>query len=505
MEPPARMGSGVFVLSERIVPIPAYVASLAPRDLDDARRLVARVPPKATAIEMRLDRAAAPIPVARLLDLDRRPVIATWRTRAEGGDFPGSADDYRRLVRDAYSAGATVDVEHASGLLADPGELPDRRRVIVSHHAPFGLPADWAEGLSAMRAAGARAVKLVCGAADLPASLAVAAIQAREARDSAAIFPMGPASPPGRVLSALSGAALVYGSVEAATAPGQIPLEELLDVYAVDAPRPIRALYGIVGADVAGSLSPRVHNALFRARSLPHLYLPLPVADWDRARPQDLAFDPAFRGFSVTQPWKLAAAASAPGSEDVAQTKAANTLVRAGGTWRAENTDVDGIFDPLADHDTGEGRTAVILGTGGTARAAVLAARRLGYEVLVTGRDDAGADALADAMHVDSLALADLPASEADLYLNATPVGSRPGDPPAFPRSVLENRPLVFDCVYRRDGSETPTVAAARAARCSVVEGLRMFAAQAVRQARLFGSEDATLEEISELLPKGTA
>ncbi|HEY7113712.1 MAG TPA: type I 3-dehydroquinate dehydratase [Thermoanaerobaculia bacterium] len=493
-------------MSERIVPFPSYVASLAPRDLDDARRLVAQVPPKAIAIEMRLDRAAAPIPVARLLELDPRPVIATWRTHAEGGDFSGNVEDYRRLVREAYAAGATVDVEHSSGLLADTAELPDRRRVIVSHHAPFGLPADWAERLSAMRAAGARAVKLVCGAADLPASLAVAALQAREPRESAAIFPMGPASPPGRVLSAFSGAALVYGPVEAATAPGQIPLEDLFDVYGVDAPRPIEGLFGIVGADVSGSLSPRVHNALFRARRLPRLYLPLPLSDWDRSRPQDLVFDGTpFHGFSITQPWKLAAAASARGSEDVAQTKAANTLVRAGGTWRAENTDVDGIFDPLADHDTGEGRTAVILGTGGTARAAILAARRLGYEVLVTARNDDAADSLADEMRVDSLALADVPASEADLYLNATPVGSRPGDPPAFPRAVLENRPLVFDCVYRRDGSETPTVAAARAARCPVVAGIRMFAAQAVRQARLFGSEDASLEEIAGFLPGGTA
>src|SRR5262249_21858279 len=154
----------------------------------------------------------------------------------------------------------------------------------------------------------------------------------------------GPASPPGRVLSALAGAALVYGPVEASTAPGQIPLADLFDVYAVDVPRAVEGLLGIVGADVSGSLSPRVHNALFRARSLPRLSLPLPVSDWDRSRPQELSFDASpFLGFSITQPWKLAAAASGRASEDVAQTKAANTLLRSGATWRAENTDVDGI------------------------------------------------------------------------------------------------------------------------------------------------------------------
>ena len=66
---------------------------------------------------------------------------------------------------------------------------------------------------------------------------------------------------------------------------------------------------------------------------------------------------------------------------------ASNTLVRLGKStgWRAENTDVDGVFDPLADHGTGEGRSAVVLGAGGAARAVVVAARRLGYEVLGDG------------------------------------------------------------------------------------------------------------------------
>jgi 3-dehydroquinate dehydratase/shikimate dehydrogenase len=491
------MGSGVFLLSERLVPIPAYVASLAPRDAADARRLVKLVPERATAIEMRLDRARQPIAAGELLALDPRPAIVTYRTRAEGGDFSGSPEEYRRLVGEAYASGATVDVEHASGLLEDPAQMPDRRRVIVSHHSLFAVPADWSDRLEAMCRTGARAVKLVCGVADLPSSLEVAAIQSRHAGGSVSIFPMGPESPPGRVLSALAGAALVYGPVEAPTASGQIPLEDLLTTYDVDRPRKIQALFGIVGDEVSGSLSPALHNALFRARGLPFLYLPLPLADWDRCPPPRLAFDPAFRGFSVTRPWKLRAAASAPGSEDARAAKAANTLVRTSGRWRAENTDVDGVFDPLSDHDTGEGRTAVILGTGGVARAAVVAARRLGYEILVVGRRDEAADALAEEFHVDSLARSNLGKSEADLYLNATPIGSHPEDPPAFPESVLEHRPLVFDCVYRPDGSTTSTVAAARAARCPVVEGIRMLAAQAVRQARLFGVADATLEEIN--------
>src|SRR5262249_41596788 len=115
IQPPTREGSGVFVLSERILPRPARVASLAPEDAADAKRLAALVPARADAIEFRLDLSERPIRPAELLDLTWLPVIVTYRTRGEGGSFEGGASDYAAAVEEAYAAGTTVDVEHASG------------------------------------------------------------------------------------------------------------------------------------------------------------------------------------------------------------------------------------------------------------------------------------------------------------------------------------------------------------------------------------------------------
>ena len=61
----------------------------------------------------------------------------------------------------------------------------------------------------------------------------------------------------------------------------------------------------------------------------------------------------------------------------------------------------------------------------------------------------------------------------------------------------------MFDCVYRRDGRETSTIRQARAAGCPTVDGLRMLASQAVRQAALFGLEDVSFEEVSGILRAG--
>ncbi len=487
-------------MMDKVVPIPAYVASLAPKDAEDAKRLVARIPAKANAIEFRMDLAERPIPPAAILALDSRPAIVTWRSLREGGDFSGSTEEYLRLLEEAYASGATVDVEHARGLLADRSRFSDRERVVVSHHSPFGLPEDWKAKLKAMREPGARAVKLVAGVADIAGSLRLAHLQRSQGDPGVALFPMGPTSAPGRVLSALFGSALVYGPVERETATGQIPIGDLLEVYEVDRPRKVESLYGVVAGSTARSLSPSLHNAIFRSRDLPYLYLPLQVSDFEREKPCELEFDPPFRGFAVTQPWKLAAARAGRPSEDVRLIGASNTLVRDRSGWRAENTDVDGAFDPLADHGTGEGRTAVVVGAGGAARAVIVAARRLGYEVMVAARRDAEADRIAEAMGVDSLAWADLPASEADLYVNATPVGWRDDDPPAIPANLFEARPLVFDCVYRRDGRDTSTIRAARAAKCQTVEGLQMFATQAARQAQLFGVEGVTVDEVTAIL-----
>ncbi len=490
-------------MANRILPIPAQIASLAPKDAADALRLVGRVPEGASAIEFRMDLSESPIPAAALAGLDPRPLILTWRSLAEGGSFSGSAEEYRRFVDEAYASGATVDVEHARGLLGDRDAFPERERVVVSLHSPFSLPTDWEARLSSMRSVGAHAVKLVAGAADLAGGLRIAALQKGQG-ESVSIFPMGPASGPGRVLSALFGGALVYGPVERETAAGQIAIGDLLSIYEVDRPRTIEALFGVIAGSTARSLSPLLHNTLFREHGLPYLYLPLQVADFDREQPQDVVIDPPFRGFAVTQPWKLAAARAGRPSEDVRLIGASNTLVRdRKGAWRAENTDVDGVFDSLSDHGTGEGRSAVVIGAGGAARAVIVAARRLGYEVVVTARRDAEADRLAEAFHVDSMAWDDLPESEADLYVNATPVGWRDEDPSAVPENLLEERPLVFDCVYRRDGRETSTIRAARAARCPTVEGLRMFTIQAVRQAELFGVDGVTPEEVMAILREG--
>ena len=134
-----------------------------------------------------------------------------------------------------------------------------------------------------------------------------------------------------------------------------------------------------------------------------------------------------------------------------------------------------------------------------------MAARRLGYEVAVAARRDAEADRLAETMKVDSMAWADVASSEADLYVNATPVGWKDEDPPAIPPILFEAKPLVFDCVYRRDGRETSTIRAARAANARPSTGCRCSRPRRCARRQLFGLQDVTLDEVAAILRDGFA
>jgi shikimate dehydrogenase len=235
---------------------------------------------------------------------------------------------------------------------------------------------------------------------------------------------------------------------------------------------------GVAGWPVAHSRSPAIHNAALAAAGLRgwrYLKLPLPparFAETVRALPAA-----GFRGLNVTLPHKEAALALATEATEVAAAVgAANTLTfGSAGAVHADNTDVPGLLEALPVDPAG--RTAVVLGAGGAARAAVYALRGAGAaDVQVWNRTPERAARLAAELGGRPV---DAPEA-ATLIVNCTSIGLRADDRPfkSLPlhADTLDVGSCVVDMVYSPGGTEL--LAEARRRGATVVTGMEILIAQ---------------------------
>jgi shikimate dehydrogenase len=277
-------------------------------------------------------------------------------------------------------------------------------------------------------------------------------------------------------------------------------------------------LVGVLGDPVRHSLSPLMHNAALSELGLNWAYLALPVPAAELAGALRALEALGCRGLNITLPHKQAAAALAADLSPLARRLGAvNTLVRReGGGWWGTNTDVEGFLWPLRqDPDAANrwrGKRALVLGCGGSARAAVAGALELGLDsIAVAGRSPTRlASFLADARtwmdgqptSLDAVAwegepgagstLGDALAS-ADLVVHTTPVGmASTNDPgalghcPLGPALLDRLKPdaVVYDLIYTPRPTRLLREAAGRGGRA--LDGLEMLVQQGAASLRLW-------------------
>jgi len=435
-------------------------------------------------VELRLD-GVARLDVDGALAGRTKPVIVTCRPVWEGGRFDGSDEERRRILRRAVELGAEyVDIEWRAGF-DDLVRARGGRGVVLSMHDFEGVPADLAERYAAMRAKGAEIVKIAVTARRLTDCLALA--DACAAPGQTVLIAMGPSGVATRVLPSRFGSCWTYAGE---AAPGQLPLDTLLDCYRVRLHSDSTAIYGLVGAPTAHSLSPAIHNASFAAAGLDAVYLPLEAASVDDfvAFATDLRID--LRGASVTAPFKVAALRILREQDAmVMQAGSVNTLRRGAQGWSGRNTDIPALAATLPA-EMGPNARAAILGAGGAARAAVFALRERGaIPVVYTRRPNA--DGVFD--HAGTPLRSGLPAPGSwDVLVNATPVGTFPAvEETPIPAALLSGR-VVYDLVY--NPPVTRLQREASAAGCTVVGGLEMLIRQAGLQAAWWTGQPPTAE-----------
>ena len=257
---------------------------------------------------------------------------------------------------------------------------------------------------------------------------------------------------------------------------------------------------GLLGWPLETTLSPALHNAAFKALRMDWVYLVWPTPpDSLRAAVEGLRALGA-EGANVTMPHKQAVVELLDEvTPEARRVGAVNTIGRAGGSLVGHNTDLDGFRDFLVEDAGAEVRTkrALVLGSGGAARAVVCALDDLGAaSVTVASRDPgrgAQVAALAAAGTVVPFDRAPEIAGLSDVVVNATPLGAEGEDA----LGQLEWRPgqMVCDLVYAPP--ITPLVAGARARAADAWGGLGMLIHQAAASFRVWTGREAPVETMS--------
>jgi shikimate dehydrogenase len=269
-------------------------------------------------------------------------------------------------------------------------------------------------------------------------------------------------------------------------------------------PQATTRVTAVIGDPVRHSLSPVLHNAAFRSLELDWVYLAFEVPAGGGAEAVEAMRTLGIDGLSVTMPHKEDVAAAVDRlSPTAARLRSVNCVHREGGELVGESTDGSGFVDALRNDEGFEpsGARCVVIGAGGAARAVVLALADAGAaDVAVVNRTAERAEAAAAlAGAVGRVAEVEV-AAEADLVVNATPVGMADVDPDSsesspVPAALLRPGQVVVDLVY--NPLRTPLLEAARRRGATAVTGLGMLIHQAAHAFRLWTGEDPPLEAMS--------
>lgn len=280
------------------------------------------------------------------------------------------------------------------------------------------------------------------------------------------------------------------------------------------APLTQKELYGLIGYPVKHSYSAFMHNAAFAHYHMNAEYRLFEVS------PEKLdeffkktIIEKKIKGFNITVPYKEETFAylkktNATISGNAQQIAAINTVVvEKDGSLRGFNTDADGFLRDLKEYGVGiKNKNISLIGAGGGAKAVAYAlAWSRPKQFFVFDVDQEKSKALANAIKnvlgikvtaVDSME--ELKIDEADILINATPIGMKPGDPLLIKKEWLHPKSFVYDLIY--NPSETKLLKVAKEVGCPCANGSGMLLYQGCLAFTHWTAKEAPVEVMRQAL-----
>ncbi|MBM4053188.1 MAG: shikimate dehydrogenase [Planctomycetes bacterium] len=487
------------------VPIVANNMKDAIRDMEIASKV-------ADVVELRID-YISDVNLPQIMEKRTKPVIVTNRPLREGGKFNGSEEERFSLLKQAIQLQADyVDIEHDSiqGVKKTINSLltSSKTKIIVSYHNFKETPGNLSEIYNTLFQSGADIVKIVTHANTITDTIKVYRLL-QQLKTPTISFCMGEYGIISRILYKVFGSYLTFASLQKGkeSAPGQITIEELLNKYNVKNQNKHTAVYGLIGNPVSHSISPIIHNALFREMGMNCIYVPFKVDKID-------AFITEFKklnvmGYSVTIPHKESVL---PCLDDVdpiiKKIGAVNTVVNKNNRLIGYNTDLEAAISTLTDlvNISGPASTEsyfknkkiAIVGAGGVARTIAFGLKRYGADITLMSRNSARTQSLAREVGCSFANMDGLQNLQTEILINATPVGMYPSvNETPVDAKYLKSDMIVFDTIY--NPAETKLLKDAKERGCKTVGGMPMFIRQASAQFKLWMKVEPPIDIIEKI------
>ncbi|MBI1935677.1 shikimate dehydrogenase, partial [Candidatus Woesearchaeota archaeon] len=293
-----------------------------------------------------------------------------------------------------------------------------------------------------------------------------------------------------RILAPKFNSKITYASMggEKESAPGQLTLKEMQELYRVNSINKGTNVIGIIGEFAENSMSKYMHNPNFVKNNLNFIYVPFKVSPPELKEFMKNFRKFNFKGAAVTIPHKESIIKLIDELDDTAkQIGAANTLVNNSGKITGYNTDYYGAVHALKEQTEIKNKKTLVIGAGGAGRAIVYGLKKEESGITIANRTNEKAKKLADEFEVqfDNFSNIKKLIKNNDVIINATSVGMSPKTNDSILKwQDLVKGKIVMDIVYKP--INTKLINMAKKKGCRAITGDRMLIYQAVRQFELW-------------------
>jgi shikimate dehydrogenase len=254
------------------------------------------------------------------------------------------------------------------------------------------------------------------------------------------------------------------------------------------------SLYCVIGNPIKHSKSPLIHNYIFQKLNIDAVYLAFEIKDLKAFF--TFVRDTNVKGISITIPHKVESIKYIDEVEPIIEKiKAINTVKNKNGKLIGYNTDIVGVIKAFETNGTKslKGKTSLILGSGGVARAVIWALVEMGTEsITIAGRtleklEELKNEVIPHFKNIETISLSKVSEiiKNTDVIANCTPIGMIPNtEESPIDTNLINQNHIVFDTVYTP--KETKLIKDSKQVGAKTILGIDMFIFQALEQDKIW-------------------